>query len=496
MFVGRDAEMEALNRMYQEDRFHFVPISGRRRVGKTTLIKEFVKDKPFVMFKAVPGNEPVNLSMFNEAVSGDPEPIRLDRILWKAEERSGGGRLVVVIDEYPNLVDGAKHNSGLLNNFIEAVKDRSRLFIIVCGSSMSIMESEVLGKKSPLYGRRTGQMMLRPFSFKTSTEMLKGFSHEEMMTIYGLVGGVPYYLEQFDPGMSLEENIRLRYLDPSCVLSAEPELMFLSEFRKPASYYSVIHAISRGRMTPSEIAGAVGMSPSAVSHLLDNLEMLDMVAKDEPFGVKNSRSPRYRIKDYLLSSYFRFVYPEFSDMDSADVGSAYSRMASRMSEYLGHVFEDICHEFVKDKGFRRCGRWWKGPEEMDLVAVRDGTILFAECRFRNELTDADLIDSLMDRSVHIKSDGMERRYALFSKSGYSRVAEMRAEKDGVVLYTLDDIFGERDAIRDRIMTRPYTVTASFSNTNSFPFAFAKAVMSTPAADIEGTSISGNLHGLG
>ena len=116
----------------------------------------------------VPGSESINLAMFNELVSGDPSPVRLDRILWKAEERSGGKRLVVVIDEYPNLVDGAAHNGGLINNFIESVKDHSRLFLILCGSSMSIMESEVLGKKSPLYGRRTGQIMLHPLDFRES----------------------------------------------------------------------------------------------------------------------------------------------------------------------------------------------------------------------------------------------------------------------------------------------------------------------------------------
>ena len=122
MFIGRDFELKALNDFYEEDRFHFIPITGRRRVGKTRLIEEFLKDKDSIMFKAVPGNENINLSMFNELVSGDTEPLRLDRILWRAEERSAGKRLVVVIDEYPNLVENAKHNGGLINNFIDQIR--------------------------------------------------------------------------------------------------------------------------------------------------------------------------------------------------------------------------------------------------------------------------------------------------------------------------------------------------------------------------------------
>ena len=440
MFVGRDHELEVLNDLYRQDRFHFIPVTGRRRVGKTRLIQEFVKDKPSIFFRAVPGSESINLSMFNELVSGDPTPIRLDRILWKAEERSGGKRLVVVIDEYPNLVEDAKHNGGLINNFIESVKDGSRLFLILCGSSMSIMESEVLGKKSPLYGRRTGQIRLYPFDFRTSALMLKGFSMEDVVSIYGLVGGIPYYLEQFDPGESFEENIKRNYLDPASVISAEPELMFLAEFRKPATYFSVIHAIASGHRVPKEIASAVGLEQTQVSHMLDKLSLLGFVGKDMPYGVNKTKEPRYYVRDRLLASYFKFIYPAHTDMDGSEVDMAYDELRIHLNEYLGHVFEDICHEHVRRMGFVSVGRWWKGTVEIDTVASNGKEILFAECKYRNELTDADLIDQLLEKSRNIDTKGRRVRYALFSKSGFTRVAEMRAAADGVELYVIEDIF--------------------------------------------------------
>lgn len=440
MFIGRDFELKTLNDLYKEDKFQFIPISGRRRVGKTRLIEEFVRGKDAIMFKAVPGNENINLSMFNELVSGETEPLRLDRILWRAEERSKGKRLIVVIDEYPNLVENAKHNGGLINNFIEAVKDTSKLFLILCGSSMSIMESEVLGKESPLYGRRTGQIRLRPFDFETSKKMLTGFSLTDTVSLYGLVGGIPYYLEQFDPSKTLEDNIRDRYLNPTSVIAGEPELMFLTEFRKPATYYSIIHAISKGRLTPSDIAQMLGMKIDLVSHMLGKLTILGFVGKDEPLGRGKTKDVHYVIKDRLLASYFTFIYPAYKDMSASDIDDALKHIEADLSQYLGHVFEDICREYVQKHGYPKAGKWWSGPKEIDVVASNDDTLLLAECKYRNELTDADLIDELLDKSKSVNPKNLSKRYALFSKSEYTRVAKIRAETDGIELINLKDMF--------------------------------------------------------
>ncbi len=392
------------------------------------------------MFKAVPGSEKINLSIFNELVSGDTEPLRLDRILWRAEERSKGKRLIVVIDEYPNLVENAKHNSGLINIFIEAVKDTSRLFLILCGSSMSIMESEVLGKKSPLYGRRTGQIRLHPFDFETSRRMLAGFSLTDAVSLYGLVGGIPYYLEQFSPERSLEDNIRSRYLNPTSVIAGEPELMFLTEFRKPATYYSVVHAISRGRLTPSEIGNMLGMETDLVSHILGKLAILGFVGKDEPFGRGRTKDVHYVIKDRLLASYFRLVYPAHGDMSGSEIAAAWKYVETNLSQYLGCVFEDICREYVLKHGYSKAGKWWYGPQEIDVVASNDDTMLLAECKYRGELTDADLIDELLDKSKAVNSKNLEKKYALFSKSGFTKVAEIRSKTEGIMLIRLDEMF--------------------------------------------------------
>jgi hypothetical protein len=168
--------------------------------------------------------------------------------------------------------------------------------------------------------------------------------------------------------------------------------------------------------------------------------MLGFVGKDLPYGVKKTKDPRYYVKDRLLASYYKFIYPSYAEMTGSDIGEAYDSMSIHLNEYLGHVFEDICHEYIRKHGYKTVGRWWKGATEIDVVASNTHGMLFAECRYRNELTDADLIDQLFEKSGKVEKKGLDISYALFSKSGYTRVAEMRAKTDGVRLYGLDDIF--------------------------------------------------------
>lgn len=444
MFRGREYELNVLQNLYDSDVFQFIPIYGRRRVGKTSLIKKFIEGKKSIYFSAVTGTDEINLTLLNELVTGEIKYQRFDRILEKIEEISNGRRLILVIDEFPNLISDAKHNMGLLNNFIESVKETSKLFIILCGSSLSIMENDVLGKKSPLYGRRTGQMEIEPFDFSSSASFLEGFTEEEKIAIYGLVGGIPYYLEQFDGNLSFKENIITKYIDPVSVLGKEADLMFIEDFRKPADYYSIIHSMAKGNMQISDISNDTGIDRTSVSHYLDNLILLKMVRKETPFGTRNSKKTRYVVSDLLLRSHFKFIYPRFVDISGKDLDTAYSYLEDHLSEYLGHVFEEICEQYLRRNGYWETGKWWGKiksiEEEIDIIAANDTAIVFVECKYRNELSDANVIDTLIDRSSAIKDEGRERRYAVFSKSGYTDVAKNKAKKNNVMLYGLDDLF--------------------------------------------------------
>jgi len=224
------------------------------------------------------------------------------------------------------------------------------------------------------------------------------------------------------------------------VIAGEPELMFLTEFRKPASYYSVIHAISKGRLTPSDIGQMLDMKTDLVSHMLGKLTLLGFITKDEPFGKGKTKDVHYVIKDRLLASYFRFIYPAYKEMTGSDIDDAYDYIVTNLSQYLGHVFEDICMEYVLKHGYSKAGKWWSGPMEIDVIASNESTVLLAECKYRNELTDADLIDELLEKSEFVNPNGLSKRYALFSKSGFTKVAELRAKSDRIELFSLEKMF--------------------------------------------------------
>ena len=440
MFIGREYELQTLEDLWDRKGFQFIPIYGRRRVGKTSLIERFAEGKRSIIFTAVPGKEEINLSLFNQEITGSEEPVPMNRLLEKIEEISNGERLLLVIDEYPNLIQDAKHIPGMINNFIERYKDTSNIFLILCGSSMSVMENEVLGKKSPLYGRRTGQIKLHPFSFRQSLDLIPYGDPKDQVEVYGLVGGIPYYLEQFDPERDLEKDIKDNYLRPSSVIAGEAELIFVTEFRKPATYYSVMHALGSGKHTVSEIAIDCNMDADNVSHALEVLEGLNMIQSKHPYGKHGGKKTSYFISDNYLSSHFKFVYPRFVDLRPEQMERAYSYMKEHMPEYLGHVFEDICKEFVRDAGYWNVSSWWDKHDEIDIVADGEGVVLFAECKYRNELTDADLIDDLIRKSDKVEiPKGAKRAYTIFSKSGYTRVAEDKAKDLGIMMVSLEDV---------------------------------------------------------
>lgn len=444
MFYGREEELDELNARYFSGGFQFIPIYGRRRVGKTALIDEFIKDKEAIKFTAVKGSLNTNMRLLSSIVLGvkNAPAMNFEDILETMHSRFGGKRYVFVIDEYPYLVKSDESVTGILNNFIESHLD-SEAFIILSGSSMNIMNSQILGKRSPLYGRRTGQIKLMPFTFDSISEFLPGYTDEERMTVYGLVGGIPWYLNFFNNGKSLKENIIGNLINPYAVLSKESTFLFAEEFETPVSYLDVLSSIAKGRNRVGEIAADTGLETSRVSLLLKELILLGIVSKIRPIDDPGSRRTLYRIKDHYLRSYFRFIYPGNVEVSRNRYSAAYDEIMGGMSDYLGHVFEDVCSEFV-GKTYREVGTWWgtdsskRTKEEIDIAALGDGHILLCECKYRSEPVGQDVLETLIRRASLVKID-KPRKYCVFSKSGYTEGAVRTAESYGIRLYSLGDV---------------------------------------------------------
>ena len=466
-FVGRERELCELDAAYSSDSFQFAVVYGRRRVGKTSLLRTFVANKPKVcFFTALETTIGDNVRLLNKALSEidpafglmTPEPTTnsICNALTAAFEIAQKERLVLVIDEYPYLAACYPGISSFLQVLIDQNRESNKLFLILCGSSMSFMEHQVMGYKSPLYGRRTLQIKLKPFSIFDAKKMLPQADPQKLVELYAAVGGIPMYLSQFDDSDSTAGNLAKHVLRQGAYLHIEPENYLLQEVRNPAIYNAVISAIANGYVRPKEIADTTGLNSPQVSQLLDALAELQLVERVTPQVHAKKRQVFYRIGDNLFRFWYYFI-PKYAG--ALEVGLE-DKIASAIIKtdfptFVGPVFEDICRQWLAqqvangnlDILFKGIGTWWgtnpqtKQQEEIDIVFESiDNGLIVGECKWRNEAVDADVLDTLLRRGT-LLGERIEQYY-LFSKEGFTDNCRQRAAAIGnVELVTLKEMLG-------------------------------------------------------
>ena len=459
MFIGRENELNTLNRLYQSHKFEFAVIYGRRRVGKTALINEFVKDKDNIFFTGVETNAKQNLDNLSRSImeyntgivtgaSFNNFQMALEHVFELAKTK----KIVFVIDEYPYVARASKSLASTLQLLIDKNKDTSKLFLILCGSSMSYMEDHVLAYKAPLYGRRTAQFKIKPFEFLEACRYFKNFSDEEKALAYGVVGGTPQYLMQIDDTLSIEENIKNTHLNPSSFIFEEPNNLLKQEVREPAIYNAVITAIATGSSKMNEISNKIDEDTSVCATYIRNLITLGIVKKESPYGEKSTRKTIYSIEDNMFRFWYRFVPENISVISRGAVDLAYNRIAPELSSYMGGVFEDICKQYLwklllEGKcavNFTDLGRWWganpktKSQEEIDIMGADKDTVLLAECKWTNEKVDLGVLETLVERSTLFSYK--KTHFYLFAKTGFTKGCIDRANEMGnVTLVIYEDI---------------------------------------------------------
>lgn len=453
MFIGRERELRALDKMYASGKFEFAVIYGRRRVGKTALINHFINDRKAIYFMGVESSEKQNLENFSRSIIEYTSEISAEGMfssfqtaLEYAFRLAENERLVLVIDEYPYVARASKSLASTLQLLIDKYKDNSKLMLILCGSSMSYMEDNVLAYKAPLYGRRTAQLKILPFDFEETCRCLTNMEDEDKALIYGVVGGTPQYLLQIDDRLSVEENIKETFLNPVSFLFEEPINLLKQEVREPAIYTAVITAVAQGATRMSEIATKVGANTSVCSVYLKNLIDLGIIKKEMPYGEKASKKSIYVIEDNMFRFWYRFVLENNSIIMRGAADIVYRRISPEFSDYMGSVFEEICKQYLWKTlisgrtpiQFSSMGRWWgnnpveKKQVEINIAAEQDkDTALFGECKWRNEKLDTEVLDALILKSELFPYKN--KFYYLFSKSGFTKGCEEKAKKLGNVL---------------------------------------------------------------
>ncbi|GHT78522.1 ATPase [Actinomycetota bacterium] len=466
-FIGRKSELLILEERYASDQFELCVMYGRRRVGKTTLINEFTKDKRCIFFSAVQGSAQENIEFLSATILRETDSSlqgavfsSLNDAFEKVFELGSEQRLIFVIDEYPYLVHSQATTSSLLQHLIDKHKDTSKLMIILNGSSMTQMNSEFFTNNRPLYGRKTFQIKVQPFKFFEMREYFDKTKPELLPYIYGVYGGIPKYFEGYAQNKTLRENITRDFLSIGALLLEEPDAVLKQDVREPASYSTLFAAIANGASKYSELSSKANLESGNVSRYLNNLVFLDLVRREVPSYTEERRKVLYRVDDNMFSFWYRFVPRSLSLINSNHPQIAYEYIDKNLDQYMGGIFEQICMEYLwRINGssalpfsFSQAGRWWgsdpklKQDAEIDIIA-HDGSSkgLFCECKWSTSKVGEDILLELSERAKLPQFAKLsEKQLCLFSRSGFTAGCLKQAQSSGnVLLFSLGTILNSQ-----------------------------------------------------
>lgn len=454
-FVDRELEMETLQNEYERDGSALVVLYGRRRVGKTTLISEFIKDKKALFFLASEEAEAQNRNAFKEKVAEfiDSDLLRSadiknwDILFKSIMDTPFDSKPVIVLDEFQYL---GKANPAFPSIFQriweEILKDRS-VMVILCGSLISMMESQTLAYGSPLYGRRTAQIRLKQIPFGYYHEFFPNKSRKELIEMYAVTGGVPKYIELFSESKDIYSAIQKCVLNRSGYLYDEPHFLLQQEVSEVGSYFSIIKAIAAGNSKLSAISSILEIKSTSLTKYLKTLIDLDILEREVPITEENpekSKKGLYKIKDNYLRFWFAFVYPNMSFIESGHSRIVMNKIRnSLVKNHIAFVYEDVCKERMWDLNaegawpfnFTKIGRYWDSKDELDIVALdpEGKNLILGECKYWAEPVGVSVLRDLEAKtdSVAWERDNRKVWYVLFSASGFTdeliKEAEFRTD---------------------------------------------------------------------
>jgi hypothetical protein len=459
--IGRKNELEHLKLLYNSNSFEYLVMYGRRRVGKTTILQEFSKANNAILFPAQEKNDALNLREFSQIVqmhfdnrfiaSFENWGSAFDYITEKATDK-----ITIIIDEFPFIAYANPSIKSILQHTIDYKwKNNRNIFLILCGSTVSFMESEVMGKKSPLHDRQTSSLEIKPFDYLESSLFFPSFTDEEKLLAYGILGGVPRYLEAFDGEKSIEANIYEKILKNGSYLHEEPLNLLKAELRETNIYNSILSSIANGKNRVTEISDFIHEDASKVSKYLLTLQNMRLVDKTVPCGEqKNSRKAIYVINDNFFKFWFRYEFTDNVYYEMLGADKAAKEIVSDLSNHMGGIFENICKEYliraVKAGKLPfipyHIGKWWgnnpaiKAQDDVDVLLIdKTGKRgIFVECKFTAKPMPHDEYNDL--KTAMLAFPGIEEKKMYFiSKSGYAESVVRSAKEDGAVLLDIDDL---------------------------------------------------------
>lgn len=453
LFINRKEELSFLEERYSEKGFEFIVIYGRRRIGKTELIKNFIKNKPHIYFLCDKTGTQSNALRFRKEVASfmsEPEIASesfrdiFSYILSKTKNRP-----VIVLDEFSYLVEKDDAIPSVFQSIADEILKGRNIMLIICGSSMSMME-KLLGRRNPLYGRKTGHMKIDFIRFKHFKDFFPRNSTEENIKTYAILGGVPFYMDKFDKNKAAIENAREQILSKKGRLYEEVDFLLKEELREPDVYKAILSAIASGSTKVVEIAAKSGIKASDMDRYLKVLIMLGIVKREIPATERKSKRTLYVIDDNFFDFYTLFYEPHKSEIEIGEMKNLIENLNKNFNAYAGKKFEKLIRTDALLKlipfSASRIGRWWgfyreggvRKELEIDIVALNDNTkeILFAECKWQDNVDAKRILSELKEKEKHVQwhNESRKEHYAIFAKSFKEKIKE-----PNLLLFDLKDL---------------------------------------------------------
>lgn len=467
-FINREKELEFLEKHYNSPHSELIIIYGRRRIGKTELITQFMKGKPSIYLLATykPINETIKelqnkmaklleSNLFRKLSIDSFEDLFSEFFNFLEKTQKIRQKVIICIDEFPNLIQRDRGILTIFQKIWDIYTKSKNIMLILSGSSISMMETEVLGYKSPLYGRRTGQWLVDEFHINALKLYFKNYDNKTIIETYGVIGGVPGYIVKFSPEKSLRENIREKILTRGEFLYSEPEILLREELRDPTNYFLILKAIASGKNTFGKIVEATNLDKSLVSKYLSVLQNLRIVKRDVPIfsSVKEQIKPKrghYKILDNFFNFWLNYVYPFKSELEINNLEYVLHYLDKTFNTYMGFAFEELIKKpYIARKivpfHYTNIGSWWYKDKEIDLIAINEHEkrIFFLEVKW-SILSPSDtkkIIRRLIDKANYITWNE-ESRKEYYGIVALDILQKENVSLDNAFLYTVDDIVSQ------------------------------------------------------
>jgi len=450
-FVNRDVELDQLTDCYESDAAEFVVIYGRRRFGKSELVRQSIADRDdAIYYQAVESTAQNQREQFVDAATAEFPSIQNVRRDWEALlEALGDEDAIVVIDEFPFLIEEDDSLSSRIQRVWDMHLQDTETTLVLVGSSISVMENKVLSGGAPLYGRRTATIDLKHLSITDARRFFPDYDPETTVKTWAIYGGTPYYLQTIDPTHSLGTNVQQSLLSERGLLYSEPEFLLRTELRQPNMYFSILRALAHGRRTPNEIAGMAGVESQSLSTYLQKLRRLRLVERHIPVTASptSSKRGRYRIAAPLFRFWFRFVYGNQDQLRILGDDAYEEFVAPELADYVSPIFERLCQQALPrlvGRQFRNVGQWWFKQHELDVLGLTDEGLVAGESKFTSSPVSEGVLSDLERTTAEVQWSetpaDADPLYVLFSRAGYTDdLTDVADSRDNVLLFNLTDL---------------------------------------------------------